>query len=41
MKCPVCGKYEFPEENSFDICPICGWENDGVQAHNHNFAEEF
>ena len=38
MKCPVCGKYEFPEENSFDICPICGWENDGVQAHNHNFA---
>ncbi|MDE6208223.1 MAG: hypothetical protein K2M73_00940 [Lachnospiraceae bacterium] len=38
MECPVCGKHEFPEENSFDICPICGWENDGVQADDHNYA---
>ena len=38
MECPVCGKYEFPEENSFDICPICSWQNDGVQADNHNYA---
>ena len=38
MKCPVCGKYDFPEENSFDICPICGWVNDGVQTDNHNYA---
>ena len=38
MKCPVCGKYEFSGENSFDICPVCGWENDGVQADNHNYA---
>lgn len=30
-KCPVCGKYEFPHMNSFDICPVCGWEDDGVQ----------
>lgn len=28
MKCPVCGKYEFEEENDFDICPYCDWEND-------------
>ncbi len=38
MKCPVCGKYDFPEENTFDICEICGWENDGVQAADHNYA---
>ena len=31
IKCPVCGKYEFEKEDDFDICPICSWENDGVQ----------
>jgi len=38
LKCPVCGKYDFAAENSFDICPICGWENDGVQADDHSYA---
>lgn len=31
IKCPICGQYEFEQENNFDICPICNWENDGVQ----------
>lgn len=38
MKCPVCEQHDFESEDSFDICPICGWENDGLQASDHNYA---
>jgi hypothetical protein len=31
IQCPVCGAYEFDEEGDYDICPICFWENDGLQ----------
>lgn len=37
-KCPVCGKYEFPEEDSFDICPECGWEDDWVQEDDPDYG---
>lgn len=26
--CPVCGEYTFPDKGSFDVCPVCGWEDD-------------
>ena len=26
--CPICGKYSFVQDNSFDICKYCGWEDD-------------
>ena len=30
-KCPVCKKYEFKDESCHDICPFCGWEDDGTE----------
>lgn len=38
MKCPICGKYEFEEYDDYDICPVCNWENDGLQYDDHNYA---
>lgn len=26
--CPACGYYMFSEIGNYDICSICGWEND-------------
>lgn len=34
VKCPVCGRYELERENDFEICEVCGWENDGIQMDN-------
>ena len=36
--CPVCEKYIFEEYGSFDICPVCGWEDDNVQYEDRDFA---
>lgn len=38
MKCSVCGKYEFHEKDDYDVCPVCGWENDGFQNENPDYA---
>ena len=34
--CPVCGKFEFPQHGSFDVCEMCGWEDDGLQEQEPN-----
>ncbi|MCI1959692.1 MAG: hypothetical protein LKJ25_08745 [Clostridia bacterium] len=39
IKCPVCGQYEFEHENDFDICPVCNWENDGLQIEKPDETE--
>lgn len=38
VKCPVCGKYEFKAPDDFDVCPICNWENDGLQTDEPDYA---
>ena len=35
--CPVCGKFEFEERGSFDICENCGWEDDPIQEEDHDY----
>lgn len=36
--CPVCGKYVFEEEGAYEICPVCGWEDDPVQKRDPDLA---
>ena len=31
IKCPVCMRFDFEHDNNFQVCDVCGWENDGVQ----------
>jgi len=38
--CPCCGYLTLLEEppGTFDICPVCGWEDDNVQFRNPDWA---
>ena len=36
--CPCCGQYTFSGDNTFEICEICGWENNRVQTKSPDFA---
>lgn len=36
--CPCCKKYEFVNgPGSYEICPVCSWEDDKVQADNPDY----
>lgn len=35
--CPVCGKHHFIEQDFFEVCPVCGWEDDGIQRDDPDF----
>lgn len=30
-KCACCGEFSLPMESAFEICPICGWQEDDIQ----------
>lgn len=30
-KCACCGKETLDADSTYDICPVCGWENDELQ----------
>ncbi len=40
VPCPVCGTNSFTKENfpgSYEICEVCGWEDDSVQFDDPDF----
>jgi uncharacterized Zn finger protein (UPF0148 family) len=32
MPCPCCGSLTLRQSGAFEICPVCGWEDDPEQA---------
>ncbi len=37
-KCACCGEMSLYERDSFEVCPICGWEDDGLQMNDPDYA---
>ena len=36
--CPCCGQHYFREKGAYEICPVCGWEDDPLQRKDPDFA---
>lgn len=36
--CACCGKPSLPAGSVFEICPICGWQDDDIQNDDPDFA---
>lgn len=37
LLCPVCGRHYFTEKDAYEICPVCGWEDDKVQRQDPDY----
>ena len=37
IRCPVCAKYNFAQEDDYDVCPVCEWENDSLQLKDPSY----
>lgn len=38
LVCPCCGAGLLTEKGAYEICPVCGWEDDPVQRRDPDFA---
>lgn len=38
VPCPCCGTRVFLMEGGYEICDVCGWEDDPVQASDPDYA---
>jgi anaerobic ribonucleoside-triphosphate reductase len=38
LPCPCCGSRELTGLGEYEICPVCGWEDDPVQSADPNFG---
>ena len=36
--CPCCGSKVLTQRGEYEICNICGWEDDPIQSNAPNFA---
>ena len=36
-KCPVCGKFDFEEHNSLELCEECGWQDDALYTNDPDY----
>ncbi|MBC7883528.1 MAG: hydrolase [Anaerolineae bacterium] len=36
--CPCCGYLKIAESGGYEICPVCGWEDDPLQADDPLFS---
>ncbi|AYQ30585.1 hypothetical protein DT070_16815 [Polaromonas sp. SP1] len=36
--CPCCGQHTLDDVGAFEICEVCGWEDDPVQSADPNYA---
>ena len=37
-KCPCCGKFTIDVIGDYEICEVCGWEDDPLQRREPDFA---
>ncbi len=38
VRCPCCNKGFVDEGHEFDICPVCGWEDDDYQFSHPDYS---